>query len=442
MRLFLVFLIFMSIPLSGADIIPLRIFYTSDTHGHNLAQLAWTLGNARKNFSPHSQWYFDGGDTNQGTWEMAITEGNYGTRVLDHLQCDFKVPGNHDFEFGMEAFRREFEKSRTFTAAANLKIDSLVIPAWKMFESQGVKLAVIGLTEGNIAERIYPPGSVTITDWRTAVQNAIAEAEQQNADIFIAVAHCGEYGKTLNLWELAKEFPRFDLILGGHSHETVPGKEISEVYVVQPGEHGEFLAEITIFFDSDTRQVVDMESKLLITNSGFTAPIPELNLTPDTKPLPFPQPEKAKTPTHALAKLTAQAMRHITNCDIGFYAVYGTLQNWPNSVDDRSLYELLPYHDRIVNLSISHLEWETIIRPELEALQNDKIYFIAFDGTVPEDRNVFTLTLPSYIAAGAAGRCPEVRKLAAIRGKIPSETATTLVRDAVKLLLQKRAGSN
>jgi 2',3'-cyclic-nucleotide 2'-phosphodiesterase (5'-nucleotidase family) len=71
--------------------------------------------------------------------------------------------------------------------------------------------------------------------------------ESEEADLFIALTHLGSdgHGDNLGDFQLAKEFPFFDLIIGGHSHEIID-TIVNGIPVFQAGAYLNYLGKIEL----------------------------------------------------------------------------------------------------------------------------------------------------------------------------------------------------
>jgi 2',3'-cyclic-nucleotide 2'-phosphodiesterase (5'-nucleotidase family) len=94
----------------------------------------------------------------------------------------------------------------------------------------------------------YPAGSPweRVFGWRFLDPFAVADAVARRVPegtVLIALSHLGLRADR----DLAARVPRLDLILGGHSHDTLPVPEfVGDVPIVHAGPYGEFVSRTTL----------------------------------------------------------------------------------------------------------------------------------------------------------------------------------------------------
>ena len=109
----------------------------------------------------------------------------------------------------------------------------------------GLRIGIAGIVTDyvNIWEKEENLKGIHITDPFEAAKNALAQMKEQT-DLTICIYHGGfecdlESGETLSQttenvgYRICKELD-FDILLTGHQHMSVPGRDISGTYTVQP----------------------------------------------------------------------------------------------------------------------------------------------------------------------------------------------------------------
>src|SRR6266581_5513664 len=113
----------------------ISILHTTDLHGHILPTSDYD-GNANRGGlarcatqirrwrgeNPNSI-LIDVGDVYQGTDVSLRNKGALMIDLLNHLEYDAWVVGNHEFDWGMECFEQEMEKSKMPVLAANMLLE-------------------------------------------------------------------------------------------------------------------------------------------------------------------------------------------------------------------------------------------------------------------------------------------------------------------------------
>lgn len=258
----------------------LTVIHTADTH----CQLSknngdWIkLGNTIDKYRADSggkeyTLLIDCGDTTQGSPAGSASFGKIAIKILNLLQFDTWIPGNHDFDFGIPALNSNITTFHGDTLAANLKCNELSgIKPWAMYKRNGLNIAVIGLTASSLSASLWLPESklIRIEGSESALGRTIAELRPFKPDIIILAAHHGLYGKDDSLYSLAVKYPEVDVIIGAHTHQNNPGMKLSGAWYSQSGSHAENFGSIVIQWDTDMQKITKIYSKLIPVDNKIT----------------------------------------------------------------------------------------------------------------------------------------------------------------------------
>lgn len=223
----------------------------------------------------------DGGDAIQGGLIGAVSDGEFIVDIMEYVGYDVCVPGNHEFDFGMEQFLSIAENSTLGYISCNfkdLRTDELVLPPYKMITADGKDIAFVGITtpytttsstpayfKDENGEFIYGfSGDNEGKDLYEAVQTAVDSAKSEGADYVIAVAHTG-YGEGLDNWDataIIKNTNGIDFYLDAHAHLTVNEKEFvnkdgDTVLLTSTGTKLQNIAEVTVSDSGITSRLID-----------------------------------------------------------------------------------------------------------------------------------------------------------------------------------------
>lgn len=270
----------------------MHLIYTSDTHSYlfptlysergernmGLMRIAGTIHKDRDTV------VIDGGDSLQGSaLSKYVLDRNIRpfpqAQVFRAMGTDIMVPGNHDFNYGYEAFHSFFAGTGAAILAANL-IDrtgrTTILPSIIREDSNGIRVAFVGLVTDYIRvwEKKENLECFEITDSFSAARREL-EAVRNKADYTVLVYHGGfecdiETGERLSdtneniAYRIAAELD-YDLILSAHQHMNIPLTKVGNSYAVQCRANAEFFAEIDIDKDGITgciRQPEDRISRL------------------------------------------------------------------------------------------------------------------------------------------------------------------------------------
>ncbi len=201
----------------------------------------------------------DNGDSDQGGIIGTVTKGEAIVNIMNATGYDYAVPGNHDFDYGMDTFMSNAQKANYKIVCSNfkdLRKDEPVFDAYAIRESNGKKIAFIGVDtpqtiikstpvyfqdeDGNY---IYSFSNEEQTkSLYETVQKAIDGAKAEGADICILMSHLGigEDSAPYESTDLIANTTGLDAVLDGHSHtvmekQMVKDKEGKEVLLTQTG---------------------------------------------------------------------------------------------------------------------------------------------------------------------------------------------------------------
>lgn len=211
----------------------------------------------------------DAGDAIQGSPIGSLSRGEVFTRLMNNVGYDFAIPGNHEFDYGMERFLELAKKldcgyySSNFVDASGKN----VLPASKIITFGKTKVGFVGVTTPSTftssTPKYFQDGNGNyiysfcedITGQRLykQVQKAVDEVRAQKVDYLIVVAHLGMNGVE-NRWSstaLAQNVAGIDAIIDGHSHEINPatlveGKDNKYVLITQTGTKLKNIGQLTI----------------------------------------------------------------------------------------------------------------------------------------------------------------------------------------------------
>ena len=179
----------------------------------------------------------DNGDAIQGEPIGTMTTGEAIIQLMNAVGYDIAIPGNHEFDYGMDRFLELTEKANFPYISANFnKEGELVFASYVMKDFDGVQIAFVGVTtpktitsstpkyfqddEGNFVygfmqdesgEKLYE-----------AVQTAVDNAREEGADYVVAMGHMGNEAEC-SPWTYADVIANttgIDAFLDGHSHDT------------------------------------------------------------------------------------------------------------------------------------------------------------------------------------------------------------------------------
>jgi len=184
------------------------------------------------------------GDATTGDLYYNLTDGKADADAMNTVCFDTFTPGNHEFD-AKDAGLKKFidfldqgsckEKTKVLTANVTFGASSPLyktnrIQKSQIFEKDGVKFAMIGLTIASKTKNSSQPNADTLfADEITTAQKEIDQYKAQGIKNIILQTHVG-YDLDL---QLAKSLTDVDVIIGGDSH-TLLGPDSLKKYNMTP----------------------------------------------------------------------------------------------------------------------------------------------------------------------------------------------------------------
>lgn len=184
------------------------------------------------------------GDAITGDLYYNLTDGKADADAMNTVCFDTFTPGNHEFDGTDEGLKRFVgfldqgscqEKTKVLTANVQFGVSSPLyqtnrIQKSQIFEKDGVKFAVIGLTVAKKTKNSSQPNADTeFTDEIETAQKEIDQYKAQGINKIILQTHVGyDLDK-----KLAQSLSDVDVIIGGDSH-TLLGPSILSKYGMTP----------------------------------------------------------------------------------------------------------------------------------------------------------------------------------------------------------------
>lgn len=237
----------------------ITILHTNDNHGNfwqnqhgerGMAARATLINEIRAQVSKAggNVLLLSGGDINTGVPESDLQDAQPDFIGMNMMGYDAMAVGNHEFDNPLSVLAQQVEWADFPFLAANIYKDGeRMFDAYKIFNKDGIKIAVIGLTTKDTANIGNPEfiKQITFTDPQVEAKKVIAELKANHApDIIIATTHMGHYlngdngSNAPGDVQLARALTpgSLDMIIGGHSQEPVCMEGINQYANYQPGQ--------------------------------------------------------------------------------------------------------------------------------------------------------------------------------------------------------------
>ncbi|MCM1451474.1 MAG: bifunctional metallophosphatase/5'-nucleotidase [Clostridium sp.] len=202
----------------------------------------------------------DAGDIVQGTLFFNLYQGEVEEKLMNALDYDIRILGNHEFDNGLGKMAANLKMANAALLGANYDfrqtpLDGLFKP-YKIYDVDSARIAFMPINlqpKGMISDRNYEGmGYLDYAEYADKMAWYLKNIE--NADMVIAVSHVGYSPDTA----LVAASSNIDAVIGGHSHTTVDPADPSspphiiknadgkDVLVAQAGKGGRYLGEITV----------------------------------------------------------------------------------------------------------------------------------------------------------------------------------------------------
>ncbi len=268
--------------------VSVMIVATSDVHGHifdidavtgehrdgSLAKVSSFLTYQRK--ANRNVLYVDCGDVLQGSIETYrdITAEFYkpclASDAFNLLDCKAIAMGNHDLMVGTDSYYDYFVELECPVLWGNLGFTAFgdYMPAYKVVEVDGVRIAFLGLTTPNVEYTIPADimGELGVGAMEEAARRWIPVLrEKERADVIVGILHAGVEkcsGDSISQTprnlpqELVSSVSGFDLIIYGHDHQSgifrVTDADGDSLWLANPGPYAAsaLVADISLDFKS------------------------------------------------------------------------------------------------------------------------------------------------------------------------------------------------
>ncbi len=197
---------------------------------------------------------FDCGDFSQGTPYYNLFRGEVEIELMNLMNYDAALIGNHEFDFGIDNMVTLFKMANFPIICSNYNVENTplkdLVKPYIIIKQDGLKIGVIGVSaplEGLVqADKCE---DVTYID-PVEIGNKLAAQlkESEHCDVVICLSHLGvKYDEYF-----IKNTTNIDAVLGGHSHTWMDEPVFyinaidEKVPLLHTGKNGVFLGEIDL----------------------------------------------------------------------------------------------------------------------------------------------------------------------------------------------------
>ena len=365
----------------------------------------------------------DAGDLFTGTPIADVSRGRAVIDVMNAIGYDAVAVGNHEFDYGIGPLRDRVAQADFPFLSANISTPIEDIHNAVVFNVEGIRFGVIGLTTETL-KTVTHPMNVTEVDVRplVATLEETLPGIQAMADFIIVLSHISPEEEL----RVARAFPEIDLIVGGHSHSELP-EPIWEgdTMIVRTGNDGRFVGRIDIEFDD--KEVEEMTGRLIPTTSvseddrvrDILAPY-EADVAAEMAEVVGHAPAdliRSREGESALANLVADALRSGGGTQIALTNLGGIRADFSQGpITKGKVFEVLPFDNTLVTMNLEGRILKRILGREVLAVSGirvqldvdrpsgERLLMVELAGGGPiGDEALYTVTTNSFLLAGGDG---------------------------------------
>ncbi|MES2706301.1 MAG: bifunctional UDP-sugar hydrolase/5'-nucleotidase [Verrucomicrobiota bacterium] len=272
--------------------VTVSIFNTTDLHGHILPTKTYegveNVGGLARCATQIRQWraeqpngmLIDVGDVYQGTPVSRASDGQVMIGLLNKLNYDAWVIGNHEFDWGFDTVAKSITASKMPVLASNAKVGgswtnkldkthpmSRVAP-YLIKEVAGFRIGIVGTVTPGLPAWLSPGllKDFYAADPLVSVQYAIRKLKAEKVDAIILACHFGlkniyggkpapdDFANRVN--QLTETCREIDVVIAGHTHKDFGNTTVNGIPYTQASYYGIHAGRVDLTFDTATRKLV------------------------------------------------------------------------------------------------------------------------------------------------------------------------------------------
>ena len=397
----------------NSDTVCVSILHTTDIHGHILPTSDYDgnpdRGGLARCVTQIRRWQrqnrnsilIDVGDVYQGTEVSLRNKGELMIDLFNHLGYDAWVVGNHEFDWGIEAFHQALQRSTMPVLAANTMLEGkpagefadpkhpfAKIQPFILKEIAGIKLAIIGITTPGMSFWL-PPEFTRGIDFQHPVElvrRTIAQAKSEGADAIVLTGHMGLKPRTggddfaNSVMALTSEFPDVAVFIAGHTHQAIPSRLTNGVLFTQADHFGIHVGRVDLLFDRNSKKLLGhaaicelmdnrvhldhvvlsrAKSQIAESDAALAQPIGELAQTLHARGRPGRPSEIEKLIGAAIMEALLERNIAVDGVMHGVFDDNASLLAGPKTVNN--IWNVIPYENYIVTAELSSDEIKAVM---------------------------------------------------------------------------------
>ncbi|MFC3476803.1 bifunctional metallophosphatase/5'-nucleotidase [Halobacterium litoreum] len=348
-----------------------------------------TLLEQRRAAHDNPTFTFGAGDEVSPHSMSPISQWRTPVKVLNEMQPDAEVVGNHDLDYGFGAVSNYSNASEFPWLLANV-VDSETgetVPGtepYEVFEKGGVKVGVVGLVDEKIKSKTavdFQKQGYELRDYsEVGSEYATMLKEEKNVDVVVTLGHFGV--------PVAKEFANstenVDVVLVGDDEIAYEPKATDGVVISEAAGRAAYLSELNLTVENG--EVTKWNGRLVETDENVTKDSEVSNIIADARSEQLSR-VAGKTTTEldarfssnyhdetALGNLITDAFRWQTDADVAITNAGGIRSNaqyGPGNLTAGDVYNVLPFNNHLVTVELTGSELEALLQSQVVTLESE-----------------------------------------------------------------------
>lgn len=306
--------------------------------------------------------------------------------LMNELNFDLSALGNHEFDSGVKALKDVTEWANFDFICSNAYFDEDFIKPYKIIEIDGLKIGFLaGIQLGYNGIPDFNPSNAKNVSFRSIIDilpEYMNLREECNA-LFL-LSHCGFESDV----EIAKQFPQFDAIFGGHTHTKIERtKKINEVLLTQAGSKLNYLT-FSLFYFEDGKIVYKVQKLIKINgypnkNEKVQARVDEFNNDKTLKKIVGYNDDDISR-KESLGCFMTDIIRYCAKADIAMQNPGGVrYSKLPlGNIFLKDIYGIDPFNNNIVEFTLSGEEIVDILKNSYKINDNKPTYISGCSYTI------------------------------------------------------------
>jgi 5'-nucleotidase len=399
------------------------IMHTNDIRGHVLP-VAGSGGSARlatvvRQVMPDLM--LDAGEMFSGALISDMFLGVPVIQVMNAIGYDAATVSGNEFRYGIHALTQRAREANFPLLSANAESPIREIELAAIFNAQGVRIAIIGLSSEELTRTGHPKNVkyVDVADAVRALESVMPRVRGQ-ADCIVLLTNVSREEEQ----RLARAFPEIRLIIGAHDVAELPVR-VGQTTIVSAGALGKYAGRLDLTFNDG--RLNRIESRL----------IPLEGVEPDASVAKLLEPFESKLNEmlqqvlgHAagdlsrstaqeshIGNLLADAVRAKTGTAIALIHpadAQSGIRKGP--ITSRTMFEVLPSENTLVTMRLSGAQIKRILGRSVMSLsgirvkldvgkpEGKRLVSVRLEGGGPiRDNDFYSLTTNDFLSTGGDG---------------------------------------